>query len=104
MNIKQALKFIKDNWAVLPHNTIEGNEAVWFVDDDKSESYEVDYEKIGMKGDGTLIWAYASGCSCWDGDYQTKPIPDIKVFEFNHAGMSEEWQKQLLAFVEKHHI
>lgn len=104
MTTTQALKLVKKNWATLPHQTIEGHEGVWFVDHDISRSYEVDYEKIGMKGDGTLVWAYASGCSCWGGDYETKPIPDIKVFEFNHTGMSEEWQKQLLTFVEKYKL
>jgi len=38
---------------------------------DESEPYEVDVTEIYQRPDGKLILATASGCSCWDGDYDT---------------------------------
>lgn len=96
--INGALKRIKDMWSELPHETREGHEAVWIATSDKADSYEVDEEWIGMKGDGSLVWAYASGCSCWDGDYDTDIIKDIKVFEFTHKEMAEGWKDAIIAF------
>lgn len=74
------------------------------VDSDTSASYEADYEKIGMKGDGSLIWAYASGCSCWDGDYSVHEFHDpkeIHTFEFNHEQVKKEWKEMIIQFAEK---
>ncbi len=102
MKTGKALEFIKDNWEKLPKRTLEGVEAVWFVSDDIAGSYEVDEEHIGMKKDGNLVWAYASGCSCWSGDYETKPVDDIKVFEFNHGDLKDKWADELIKFVEKY--
>lgn len=104
MNYEEAIAKIKDNWEKLPHETIEGINAVWMVDSDLSESYEVDYEKIGMKSDGCLVWAYASGCSCWDGDYSVHEFhepKEIHAFTFNHKGVKEDWQKMIIDFAEK---
>ena len=36
---------------------------------DESESYEVDYTFIGLDAAGKFVLLTASGCSCWDGDY-----------------------------------
>lgn len=101
MTIENALGFVKDNWEKLPKRKIENIEAVWFVSDDIADSYEVDEEHIGMKKDGSLVWAYASGCSCWEGDYDTKPVDDIKVFEFNHTDLKDKWASELIKFVEE---
>lgn len=40
------------------------------VDKDWSEPYEVDQAKILQAADGTFLYATASGCSCWEGDWQ----------------------------------
>lgn len=37
---------------------------------DESESYEVDQTSILVDADGTFILAVASGCSCWEGDWE----------------------------------
>lgn len=110
MTTTQALEWVKSNWQELPHNHLDYDKetpmAVWFVTDDMADSYEVDEEHIGMKEDGTLVWAYASGCSCWDGDYSIKDIgcdtESVKVFEFDHENMPEKFDKQLLEFVDKY--
>ena len=95
-----AIRKIKKDWGKYPHEIKDKNEAVWIVSSDNSESYEVDEEWIGMKGDGTLVWAYASACSCWDGDYESKPVSTIKSFEFNHKEMEAGWKKAIIKFAE----
>lgn len=44
------------------------------AEDDRSESYDVDITAIYRDGDKFLL-ATASGCSCWDGDY------DVETFD-----------------------
>lgn len=112
MNIEENLQYIKDNWKNLNPGKINGYDwndtpvAVWFANTDHAAEYEVDEEWIGMKEDGTLVWTYASGCSCWNGNYETKDIgcdtKSVKVFEFSHEDMKEGWEKQLEEFVKKH--
>lgn len=110
MDTKQALKWVKDNWVKLPHGTAyeygSSNptpDCVWFAESDTSQGYDVDIEKVGMTKDGRLIWAYASGCSCWEGEYYSEEIGcttrSVKNFEFQHQDMKDEWSKQLLKFV-----
>lgn len=98
MTYKQALDEIKRNWSKYDHDVKDNNEAVWIAKSDIADSYEVDEEWVGMKGDGTLIWAYASGCSCWDGEYETKPIKTLKTFSFTHNHLPEEWEKRIIEF------
>lgn len=103
MTYEEALVKIKNNWANLPHEILEEHEVVWIIESDISAPYETDYEKIGMKQDSTLIWAYASGCSCWDGDYAIHEFHDPKemlTFEFNHDQVKTDWQKMIIDFVE----
>lgn len=100
MKYKQAIKKILANWGKLPHEVKSGHEAVWIAKSDIAGSYEVDEEWIGIKGDGSLVWAYASGCSCWAGDYDTKVEKTIKAFDLNHKWKSEEWEEKIIAFAE----
>ena len=100
MNIKQAQKKIKENWATYPHDTKGDHEAVWIAKSDIAGSYEVDEEWIGMKGDGSLVWAYASGCSCWGGDYDTAVAKEIKAFDLTHKIPPKEWEKAIISFAE----
>lgn len=102
MTFEEAYQFVKENWAKLPHRTIEGHEAVWFMESDLAGSYETDEEHVGIKGDGTFVWAYASGCSCWSGDYDTAVVgqeKEMKAFKFRHENVTQEWQEALIKFV-----
>lgn len=102
MTYKQALKKIQKEWATYPHDTKGGHEAVWMAKSDIAGSYEVDEEWIGMKGDGSLVYAYASGCSCWDGNYDcTCYAEGIKIVKFAHKHGVEEWEKAIIEFAEK---
>lgn len=100
MNYTQALQKIKENWSSYPHDIKDGHEAVWIAKSDIAGSYEVDEEWIGMKGNGSLVWAYASGCSCWGGEYDTKIGKSLKAFTLNHKRTSEEWRKKIIMFAE----
>lgn len=100
MNIDEALKKIKENWASYPHDSKDGHKAVWIVKDDIAYPYEVDEEWIGMKGDGSLVWAYASYCSCWSGDYETQIGKTIKAFKLNHQVAPEKWEEAIIKFAE----
>lgn len=104
MTYEEALTKIKENWGKLKHRTIEGHEMVVIIDSDESPDYEVDYEKVGMKGDGSLVWAYASGCSCWDDNYEIHEFhepKEIHTFSFNHDQVKENWQNMIIQFAEK---
>ena len=100
MKIKQALEKIKKNWAKYEHDIKGGHEAVWLAKSDIAGSYEVDEEWVGIKGDGSLVWAYASGCSCWDGNYDAEVVKSIKVMKLNHKWLPENWEEKIIKFAE----
>lgn len=112
MTNKQALKTILENWDALiekqkkesSYGTPDREGVVWFTFTDHAGSYEVDEEWLGVKKDGTIVWAYASGCSCWGGGYEiheTHDEKEIKTFTFNHEDMKAEWQEKLVAFAKE---
>jgi len=98
MTFKEAVAKIKKNWNSHEHSVKDGNEAVWIAKSDIADEYEVDEEWIGIKGDGSFVWAYASGCSCWDGEYSTKVAKTIKSFNLVHKWLSKEWEEKIIKF------
>ena len=75
------------------------NLVVWVAVSDTAGSYEVNEEWVGVDKEGNLWWAYASGCSCWDGDYNTSAIKDIKAFKFEHEQHPpDKWLEAVKAF------
>lgn len=61
MDVTAEIGFINGEWELL-------------AELDQSEPYEVDITAI-YRGAGKIILATASGCSCWDGEY------DIEYFD-----------------------
>ncbi len=105
MDLKKAIEVIITDWENL-HKT-QGNgwsypktPAVWIAKSDTAGSYEVDEEWIGISPQGNIVWAYASGCSCWDGDYDEDTKPTMKEFTLNHSHTPEDWEKAIIAFAE----
>lgn len=47
---------------------------------DESESYEVDQTAIYRSGD-RFVLATASGCSCWDGDWEVEEFDTLQALE-----------------------
>ena len=109
MTILQAIKKIQKDFDELlakqnsTYNTQPAKEAIWFHTTDHADSYEVDEEWLGITATGKIAWAYASGCSCWDGDFTESlcETKDLKEFEFEHEDMKAEWQEKLIEFAEK---
>ena len=104
MSLKQAIKNITKDWEKLYseqkasyEHSISGikNPMVVVAISDKSEDYSVDIEAIGISPQGNIFWAYASGCSCWDGDYTEETKPTIKEFQLVHEHTPEEWQAMM---------
>ena len=48
------------------------------ADIDESEPYEVDVTEI-YEHEGRFILVTASGCSCWDGDYETQEFDSLEA-------------------------
>jgi hypothetical protein len=48
---------------------------------DESESYEVDVSEIWRKPDDTFLLVTASGCSCWEGDYEVQEFESLDELE-----------------------
>lgn len=44
---------------------------------DESAPYEVDYTEIWRAPDGSFVLVTASGCSCWDGDFDMQPFTTL---------------------------
>lgn len=107
MTLKQAIKKIFDDWENLYQKQKEGysysglkNTVVVVAVSDTSEPYSVDQELIGISPQGNIYWAYASGCSCWDGDYTEETKPTIKEFKLVHEHTPEDWQAMIIKFAE----
>lgn len=107
MTLKQAIKKIVKNWEEIKKN--QGKDyswgcpksiAVWIGKSDIADSYEVDEEWIGISPQGNIVWAYASGCSCWDGDYDEDTKPTVKEFTLEHKNTPEEWEQAIIRFAD----
>ena len=116
-DIEQAIEKIVDNFDMLLKkqnqlysqlrdqselSALLPKDVVWFNTTDHSDPYEyyVDEEWLGITRNGKITWAYASGCSCWDGDYEAGVCDtmEIKSFKFRHDDMKAEWQDKLIEF------
>lgn len=75
--------------------------AVWCAKSDTAGSYEVDEEWIGITPQGKIAWAYASGCSCWDGDFDEGRFESMKEVVLTHKQhLPEDWGKAIISFSE----
>ena len=105
MTYKQAIKKIVSNWEKLHAEqkilwSTPKSIAVWCARSDISGSYEVDEEWIGISLQGNIVWAYASGCSCWGGDFDEETKPTMKELVLNHPIPPEDWEKAIIKFAE----
>ena len=105
MSTKKAIEYIVQNWENLREEqktslvySFPKSDAVWVASSDLADSYEVDEEWIGISPQGNIVWAYASGCSCWDGDYTEETKPTLKELTLEHKHTPEEWEKAIVAF------
>src|ERR1051326_5307241 len=99
MTFSQALQKIRKHWRVLPHAIKEGHEAVWIriPPEDAAEVYE---EWVGMRGDGSLVWAYTSGYGYGEGRQATGQLHEMQVLEFERKDMPQRWKEALITFAD----
>jgi hypothetical protein len=108
MTIKQAIKSIVKDWEKLRKDqqtgySVPNIEAVWCGKSDTAGGYEVDEEWIGITEGGKIAWAYASGCSCWSGDFSEKRFASMKEVTLSHDhNTPEEWEKAIIDFAQSH--
>lgn len=106
MTFKQAIKKIVKEWEILKDKQDAGYStpktiAVWCGKSDTAGSYEVDEEWVGVTPQGRIAWAYASGCSSWDGDFSEERFESMKEVVLNHTQHTpEDWEKAIIAFAE----
>ncbi len=106
-NLQDSIKIIISEWEKLRQEQKKDlswgkpkSDAVWVAKSDIAGSYEVDEEWIGISPQGNIVWAYASGCSCWDGDYDEDTKPTIKEFTLVHSHLPEKWEQAIIEFSE----
>lgn len=109
MTYEDAVKSIVENWERLhekqnPKDKYTGSKpkmvAVWCATSDQADSYEVDEEWVGITPQGNVAWAYASGCSCWDGDFSEEHVATLKELTLDHKHSGEEWEAAIIKFAE----
>lgn len=106
MTLKQAIKQIVKNWESIKDKQKYGYSspkmiAVWCAKSDTAGSYEVDEEWIGITPQGSIAWAYASGCSCWSGDFDEERFASMKEVTLKHdSNTPEEWEAAIIKFAE----
>lgn len=107
MSLQEAIAHIVANYDELiklnPKYSKPEIEAVWCAESNTAGSYEVDEEWIGVRLNGDIAWAYASGCSCWNGGYDEEHKSTIKELTLKHyQHLPEDWEKAIILFAETH--
>ena len=106
MTIEDAIKKIVADYNDLLKSQETGYstpkmEAIWCGKSDIAGSYEVDEEWIGVRLDGSIAWAYASGCSCWSGEFDEERYASMKEVVLKHGQhLPEDWEKAIIKFAE----
>jgi hypothetical protein len=61
----------RHNWSadLSQESEMQDKFGTLLVEHNKSEGYDVDESLLFQNKDGYFIWISASGCSCWDGEY-----------------------------------
>ena len=99
MTFSQALHKIHKHWQVLPHERKASHEAVW-IRMPSEDAAEVEEEWVGMRGDGSLVWAYASGFVPRDSNPETTSRTEVQVWQFDRKDMPKPWKAALITFAE----
>jgi hypothetical protein len=99
MTFSQALQKIRTHWKVLPHESKASHEAVW-IRIPPEDVAEVEEEWVGMRGDGSLVWAYAAGCAYSNGNPETASRQEVQVWQCDRKDMPKRWKEALITFAE----
>ncbi len=80
-----------------PTDVLEGARLVCGYD--VAEPYSVDEGALYLLTDGTYLFEYASGCSCWDGEYSFENYATFEDFVHNcwmHHGSDFEFEADFI--------
>ena len=95
MTFSQALQTIRKRWKVLPHERKEDREAVW-IRMPPEDAAEVSEEWVGMRGDGSLVWAYTSRYGYRESTQATEQRHEVQVLQFDRKDMPQRWKDALI--------
>ena len=95
-----SLQKIRTHWRVLSHASKEGHEAVWLRMPPTDETFEGDEEWIGMRGDGSLVWAYASGFVPRGSNPETASRKEVQGGQCDRKDMPKSWKAALITFAQ----
>ena len=99
MTFSQALQKIRTHWQVLPHESKASHEAVW-IRIPPEDAAEAEEEWVGIRGDGSLVWAYASGYASRDGNPETTSRTEVQVWQFDRKDMPKPWKAAMITFAQ----
>jgi hypothetical protein len=97
MTFSQALQTIRKRWKGLPHASKASHEAVW-IRMPPEDAAEVEEEWVGMRGDGSLVWAYASGYAYRKGHPETERRKEVTVWQVERKDMPQRWKEAMITF------
>ena len=99
MTLSQALQTIRKHWKVLPHESKDGHEAVW-IRIPPEDAAEVYAEWVGMRGDGSLVWAYTLGYGYGEGTQEPVSRKEVQVLQCDRRDIPQRWNDALITFAE----
>lgn len=70
IELQKLITWLKNNYKDLPKSKIDGEEIVIFATGDFGGEYgygSSDLDSFGINEKGNIVYAYASGCSCYCG-------------------------------------
>jgi len=99
MTLAQALQTIRKHWRVLPHERKVSHEAVWIriPPEDAAKVYE---EWVGMRGDGSLVWAYTFGYGYGEGMHATENLHEVQAWQCDRRDMPQREKAALIMFAD----
>ena len=99
MTFSQALHTIRKRWKGLPHASKASHEAFW-IRMPPEDAAEVEEEWVGMRGDGSLVWAFASRYAYRKGHPETERRKEVTVWQVERKDMPQRWKAAMITFAE----
>ena len=94
MTLAQALHLIRKHWQALPHTSKAGHDAVWIRLPPTDELVEEEW--VGIESNGTVVWAYASGCAAAHRPQETASDTEITVLQCDRKDIPQSWQAAIM--------
>jgi hypothetical protein len=99
MTFSQALQKIRTHWKVLPPERKASHEAVW-IRMPPADAAEVEEEWVGMRGDGSLVWAYTLGSGYGEGTQEPASRKEVQVLPCDRKDMEQRWKEAIITCAE----